>query len=122
MCFVKIAGSLRQLLPRNMREGESGPGDAGEACVAALDVHPAAAVESVHRFDSACLVLTPCWCCHLARRSSMQPETNRSASSSPRTPRSRVTHVVFPVAGLGTSFLPATKACPKEMLPIVDRP
>jgi len=29
---------------------------------------------------------------------------------------------VFPVAGLGTRFLPATKAIPKEMLPIVDRP
>lgn len=30
--------------------------------------------------------------------------------------------VVFPVAGLGTRFLPATKAIPKEMLPIVDKP
>ena len=30
--------------------------------------------------------------------------------------------VVFPIAGLGTRFLPATKAVPKEMLPIVDRP
>jgi UTP--glucose-1-phosphate uridylyltransferase len=29
---------------------------------------------------------------------------------------------VFPVAGLGTRFLPATKAMPKEMLPIIDRP
>jgi UTP--glucose-1-phosphate uridylyltransferase len=29
---------------------------------------------------------------------------------------------VFPVAGLGTRFLPATKAMPKEMLPVVDRP
>ncbi|MEM7443618.1 MAG: UTP--glucose-1-phosphate uridylyltransferase GalU [Pseudomonadota bacterium] len=29
---------------------------------------------------------------------------------------------VFPVAGLGTRFLPATKAVPKEMLPVVDRP
>jgi UTP--glucose-1-phosphate uridylyltransferase len=52
----------------------------------------------------------------------MQPETNRHASTSSRAARSRVAHVVFPVAGLGTSFLPATKACPKEMLPIVDRP
>jgi UTP--glucose-1-phosphate uridylyltransferase len=36
-----------------------------------------------------------------------------------------MTHVrkaVFPVAGLGTRFLPATKAMPKEMLPVVDRP
>ena len=30
--------------------------------------------------------------------------------------------VIFPVAGLGTRFLPATKAIPKEMLPIVDKP
>jgi UTP--glucose-1-phosphate uridylyltransferase len=29
---------------------------------------------------------------------------------------------VFPVAGLGTRFLPATKAMPKEMLTVVDRP
>ena len=29
---------------------------------------------------------------------------------------------VFPVAGLGTRFLPATKAIPKEMLPVVDSP
>src|SRR6267143_5522573 len=29
---------------------------------------------------------------------------------------------VFPVAGLGTRFLPATKAMPKEMLPVVDKP
>ena len=29
---------------------------------------------------------------------------------------------VFPAAGLGTRFLPATKASPKEMLPLVDKP
>ena len=34
----------------------------------------------------------------------------------------RVRKAVFPVAGLGTRFLPATKAVPKEMLPVVDRP
>ncbi len=34
----------------------------------------------------------------------------------------RVTKAVFPVAGMGTRFLPATKASPKEMLPIVDKP
>jgi len=34
----------------------------------------------------------------------------------------RVRKAVFPVAGLGSRFLPATKAQPKEMLPIVDRP
>jgi UTP--glucose-1-phosphate uridylyltransferase len=33
-----------------------------------------------------------------------------------------VTKAVFPVAGLGTRFLPATKAMPKELLPIIDKP
>src|SRR5215470_73208 len=36
--------------------------------------------------------------------------------------RRPVRKAVFPVAGLGTRFLPATKAMPKEMLPIVDKP
>jgi UTP--glucose-1-phosphate uridylyltransferase len=35
---------------------------------------------------------------------------------------SKITKAVFPVAGLGTRFLPATKASPKEMLPVVDKP
>ena len=34
----------------------------------------------------------------------------------------RIRKAVFPVAGLGTRFLPATKTIPKEMLPVVDRP
>ena len=34
----------------------------------------------------------------------------------------KVTKAIFPVAGLGTRFLPATKANPKEMMPIVDKP
>lgn len=34
----------------------------------------------------------------------------------------KVTKAVFPVAGLGTRFLPATKAMPKELLPVVDKP
>ena len=34
----------------------------------------------------------------------------------------KVTKAIFPVAGMGTRFLPATKANPKEMLPIVDKP
>lgn len=38
------------------------------------------------------------------------------------TNRKRIRTAVFPVAGRGTRFLPATKASPKEMLPIVDRP
>lgn len=36
--------------------------------------------------------------------------------------QNRVTKAVFPVAGLGTRFLPVTKASPKEMLPVVDKP
>jgi UTP--glucose-1-phosphate uridylyltransferase len=36
--------------------------------------------------------------------------------------KNQITKAVFPVAGMGTRFLPATKASPKEMLPIVDKP
>jgi len=39
-----------------------------------------------------------------------------------RFPKSRITKAVFPVAGLGTRFLPATKSIPKEILTLVDRP
>lgn len=35
---------------------------------------------------------------------------------------SQIRKAVFPIAGLGTRFLPATKASPKEMLPVVDKP
>ena len=41
---------------------------------------------------------------------------------SEQTPRPRTRKAVIPAAGLGTRFLPATKAMPKEMLPVVDRP
>ena len=34
----------------------------------------------------------------------------------------KVRKAIFPVAGLGTRFLPATKASPKEMLPLIDKP
>src|SRR5258706_4974644 len=36
--------------------------------------------------------------------------------------KSEIRTAVFPVAGRGTRFLPATKASPKEMLPVVDKP
>ena len=36
--------------------------------------------------------------------------------------KKKIRKAVFPVAGLGTRFLPATKALPKEMLPVVDKP
>lgn len=39
-----------------------------------------------------------------------------------RQPRKKVRKAVIPAAGLGTRFLPATKAQPKEMLPVVDKP
>lgn len=48
------------------------------------------------------------------------PSSSNSASSMP-TPR-RVRKAVLPAAGLGTRFLPATKAQPKEMLTVVDKP
>ena len=34
----------------------------------------------------------------------------------------KIKKAIFPVGGLGTRFLPATKSMPKEMLPIVDKP
>ena len=48
----------------------------------------------------------------------MAPPPPRPSSVS----SARLRKAVFPVAGLGTRFLPATKAVPKEMLPVVDRP
>ncbi|MCW2778327.1 MAG: yngB [Frankiales bacterium] len=45
-----------------------------------------------------------------------------TAPTSTPTSTPRVTKAVVPAAGLGTRFLPATKALPKEMLPVVDRP
>ncbi len=48
----------------------------------------------------------------------------RSLTNTPGTTMTmrKITKAVFPVAGLGTRFLPVTKASPKEMLPIVDKP
>jgi len=46
----------------------------------------------------------------------MQPDETTGGSLK------QVTKAVFPVAGMGTRFLPATKASPKEMLPVVDKP
>ena len=34
----------------------------------------------------------------------------------------QIRKAIFPVGGLGTRFLPATKAMPKEMLPVIDKP
>lgn len=48
--------------------------------------------------------------------------THASAPASAETASPPVRKAVFPVAGLGTRFLPATKASPKEMLPVVDKP
>ena len=41
---------------------------------------------------------------------------------SPASKQKRIRVAVFPVAGLGTRFLPATKTVPKEMLPVIDKP
>jgi UTP--glucose-1-phosphate uridylyltransferase len=48
----------------------------------------------------------------------MQPRMTHREPIRPQ----KIRKAVFPVAGLGTRFLPATKAIPKELLPIVDRP
>ena len=45
-----------------------------------------------------------------------------SSTRATRPPVMPVKKAIFPVAGLGTRFLPATKAQPKEMLPVVDKP
>ena len=50
-----------------------------------------------------------------------QPGTAEYASGDAVTPIA-ITKAVIPAAGLGTRFLPATKATPKEMLPVVDKP
>src|SRR5512140_173404 len=57
----------------------------------------------------------PCW---------RPPILDISAPDEPRpeTTMRKITKAVFPVAGLGSRFLPVTKASPKEMLPIVDKP
>ena len=51
----------------------------------------------------------------------MMPQHNRGVTVDRRQTRT-VRKAVFPAAGLGTRFLPATKAQPKEMLPLVDKP
>ncbi|WP_030041454.1 sugar phosphate nucleotidyltransferase, partial [Streptomyces resistomycificus] len=43
-------------------------------------------------------------------------------STTTHAPARPVRKAVVPAAGLGTRFLPATKATPKEMLPVVDKP
>src|ERR1041384_3430681 len=50
-----------------------------------------------------------------------QPRFEASPEKTMAAPK-LVRKAVFPVAGMGTRFLPATKAIPKEMLPIVDKP
>lgn len=47
---------------------------------------------------------------------------NDQAGTHENSMKTRVRKAVFPVAGMGTRFLPATKAIPKEMLPVVDKP
>ena len=49
-------------------------------------------------------------------------QTARRRAHSPNAPSARVRKAVLPAAGLGTRFLPATKAQPKGMLPLVDKP
>ena len=52
----------------------------------------------------------------------MRPERLGGAAGTLGRMTQRITKAVIPAAGLGTRFLPATKAMPKEMLPVVDRP
>ena len=52
----------------------------------------------------------------------MRPDRLGEAAGTLGRMTQRITKAVIPAAGLGTRFLPATKAMPKEMLPVVDRP
>src|SRR5580700_7581373 len=55
-------------------------------------------------------------------RGSIRPHKALTHKKIMTTTRKKVRKAVLPVAGLGTRFLPATKAMPKEMLPVVDKP
>src|SRR3954463_10410693 len=52
----------------------------------------------------------------------LRPSPSMASAHSPKGSTTPVTKAVIPAAGLGTRFLPATKAQPKEMIPIVDKP
>src|SRR5882672_9413854 len=56
------------------------------------------------------------------RRRRVRQQSVKSAAVRENTTMNKVTKAIFPVAGLGTRFLPATKASPKEMMPVVDKP
>src|SRR5262249_47307599 len=64
-------------------------------------------------------VFPPAVSCHTYRRRNPGAWSLVYSMSSQK---KRIRKAVFPVAGLGTRFLPATKAMPKEMLTVVDRP
>src|SRR5215470_12808700 len=69
------------------------------------------------------VVSTPKTTCDVgSKRRSTARASPRSASDRGVVMSMRVRKGVFPAAGLGTRFLPATKAQPKEMLPLVDKP
>ena len=59
---------------------------------------------------------------HLSKESGNKASRTFSLPPLQRHRMKPIRKAVFPVAGLGTRFLPATKAMPKEMLPVVDRP
>src|SRR3954454_14486633 len=72
-----------------------------------------------------CIACSNSYCPNSPRRKiARPPKSSRSARAPPEGPsmQKRLRKVVFPVAGLGTRFLPATKVIAKEMLPVLDRP
>jgi UTP--glucose-1-phosphate uridylyltransferase len=67
-------------------------------------------------------VIRGCGSILLPNFAAAQTNLGYAAAMTDQSLRKPVRKAVFPVAGLGTRFLPATKAIPKEMLPIIDRP
>ena len=103
---VEVAHQIDEVLRQGGGIGRAARGGLHPAALAQLRAQRALA--SLDVFDHAA---------SLGRR-----EKGEQSTRYPRCMAFIVTKAVIPVAGLGTRFLPATKAMPKEMLPVVDKP
>jgi UTP--glucose-1-phosphate uridylyltransferase len=102
-----VGGDRRTVMP--LREAVATDGGARLGSHGVGHLIPAGEDGGPQRLFAGCVIV--------GHVSSVPSQDTRVASMS-----SGVTKAVVPVAGLGTRFLPATKATPKEMLPVVDKP